>query len=240
MRRREVKSRTRINAALLLVVIGLPLSGCALGRDAGKGKFSEASRADKSSALERAQVSTAATATAANGVGKENWPAAASSGQPYNAQSGSTADLRLPMQLPAIAASTNATSLAADQEVPISSGSPAIVASHAAPAVVRPSVLHVNESNFEQQVLQSDVPVLVDFYAEWCGPCKKLGPVLDELAVESPQAKVVKVNIDDCRQLAARYRVSSVPNLQVFKGGRAVARQEGLASKSRLKSMLEL
>ena len=104
----------------------------------------------------------------------------------------------------------------------------------------QPTVLHANSDSFEQQVLQSETPVLVDFYAEWCGPCKALAPVLDELAAETPQARIVKVNIDDSPEIAARYRVESVPSLLVFKDGRVTAQHSGLTSKSRLKSMLGL
>lgn len=101
-------------------------------------------------------------------------------------------------------------------------------------------VLHANAADFEGQVLRSDVPVLVDFYASWCGPCKALAPTLEEVAVESPRAKVVKVNIDDSPELAARYGVNSVPSLMVFKDGRLVARHEGVVGKTRLKTMLDL
>jgi len=82
--------------------------------------------------------------------------------------------------------------------------------------------------------------VLVDFYATWCGPCKALAPTLEEVAVENPQAKVCKVDIDESPELAARYGVKSIPSLMVFKDGQVVARQNGLPSKNRLKTMLDL
>lgn len=100
-------------------------------------------------------------------------------------------------------------------------------------------VHHVSEPQFEREVLQSTGPVLVDFYAEWCGPCKLLGPVLEELARETPGAKIVKVNIDHAPGVASRYGVNSIPTLIVFRGGQATAGTVGLASKSHLRSLLE-
>jgi thioredoxin 1 len=82
--------------------------------------------------------------------------------------------------------------------------------------------------------------VLVDFYATWCGPCKALAPKLEEVAQESPQAKVIKVNIDDSPELADRYGVKSVPTLIVFRDGQVAAKQRGAVSKARLKTMLEM
>jgi thioredoxin 1 len=101
-------------------------------------------------------------------------------------------------------------------------------------------VLHASEATFDEHVLRAEVPVLVDFYASWCGPCQLLAPTLDLLAAETPQAKVVKIDIDDNPELAARYAVRSVPSLMVFRGGRVVARQSGGASKAQLKTMLGL
>ena len=102
------------------------------------------------------------------------------------------------------------------------------------------TVVHASATTFDEQVLRSDAPVLVDFYASWCGPCKKLAPTLEEVAAESPQAKVVKVNIDESPELAARYGVKSIPSLMVFKDGQVVAKQKGVVSKTRLVAMLDL
>jgi thioredoxin 1 len=102
----------------------------------------------------------------------------------------------------------------------------------------QPKVEHANESNFDQLVLKSDLPVLVDFYADWCGPCRMIAPVLEELAKETPDARIVKVDVDQASQLAARYGVSSIPNLIVFKDGDIATRHVGLASKAQLKSLL--
>jgi thioredoxin 1 len=101
-------------------------------------------------------------------------------------------------------------------------------------------VEHVGAKDFSEQVLSSDVPVLVDFYADWCGPCKQLAPTLDRIARQTPGAKVVKVNIDHSPQLAEEYGVRSVPTVMVFKGGAAVARNTGLADESKLVGMLGL
>jgi thioredoxin 1 len=99
-------------------------------------------------------------------------------------------------------------------------------------------VHHADEANFAEVVLNSDVPVLVDFYADWCGPCRMVAPVLEELARETTDAKIVKVNVDHSPQLAARYGINSIPSLKVFEDGKVVDEQVGLASKIRLKKML--
>ena len=100
-------------------------------------------------------------------------------------------------------------------------------------------VQHVDTSNFEEQVLKSDVRVLVDFYADWCGPCRMVAPVLEEIAGEVPGAKIVKVNVDESPELAMKYGISSIPSLKVFEDGQVVAEQLGMASKARLKALLE-
>lgn len=99
-------------------------------------------------------------------------------------------------------------------------------------------VHHANEANFAEVVLNSDVPVLVDFYADWCGPCRMIAPVLEELARESTDAKIVKVNVDHSPQLAARYGIDSIPSLRVFEDGKVVDEQVGLVNKAQLKKML--
>ena len=102
------------------------------------------------------------------------------------------------------------------------------------------TVHHADESNFDQLVLNSDVPVLVDFYADWCDPCRMLAPVLEELAKETSDARIVKVNVDHAGQLASRYGIESIPSLKVFKDGKVVDEHVGLANKAHLKSLLDI
>jgi thioredoxin 1 len=100
--------------------------------------------------------------------------------------------------------------------------------------------VEVTTENFEQEVLQSDVPVLIDFWAEWCMPCKMIAPVLDEMAEEyDGKLKIGKLNVDEQGELAARYNVVSIPTLMVFKGGEIAGQQIGAAPRERLEELVK-
>ncbi len=97
------------------------------------------------------------------------------------------------------------------------------------------SVLSLTEKIFEKEVLKSNIPVLVDFWAEWCGPCKMIAPIVDEIAKDlQGKLKVAKVNIDDEQDLAAKYNIMSIPTLLIFKGGQPVEMIVGAMSKDQL------
>ena len=104
-----------------------------------------------------------------------------------------------------------------------------------------PLIVTLTQENFSEQVLQSTTPVLVDFWAEWCGPCKMIAPVLDELADEySGKVKIGKFDIMNDQEFAAQYRVSSIPMFLAFKGGQIIGQQLGIAGgKPKLKSLLD-
>lgn len=101
------------------------------------------------------------------------------------------------------------------------------------------SVLTITNENFEQEVIKSDKPVIVDFWAAWCGPCKMLSPVVDQLAEELDGVKVGKINIDEQMDLAEKFNVSSIPCVVVFKNGEEVGRSVGLAPKQKLVDLLK-
>ena len=100
------------------------------------------------------------------------------------------------------------------------------------------SVLHITKENFESEVLHSDVPVLVDFFATWCGPCKMVAPIIDEVAAEREDVKVCKIDVDQEAELAIRYNVSSIPTLMVFSGGDVVKHALGALPKKEILAML--
>ena len=89
------------------------------------------------------------------------------------------------------------------------------------------SAIHINKENFQQEVLHSDKPVLVDFWASWCGPCQMVLPIMDEIADERSDIKVCKINVDEQKELARQFRVMSIPTLAVFKNGEMVNRSTG-------------
>lgn len=100
-------------------------------------------------------------------------------------------------------------------------------------------VISVNSENFETEVLKSEKTVLIDFYADWCGPCKMLSPIVEQFASENENVKVVKVNVDDAQDLAVDYGVMSIPTLVVIKNGQEANRAVGLISKTEIKNLVK-
>ena len=101
------------------------------------------------------------------------------------------------------------------------------------------AVIKLTEANFEQEVMQSDKPVLIDFYADWCGPCQMMGPVVEEISNEVTDAKVCKGNIDEEMAIAQKYGVISIPTFVVIKNGEVTARDMGAKPKSAVLEMLK-
>jgi thioredoxin 1 len=98
--------------------------------------------------------------------------------------------------------------------------------------------LHINKDNFHKEVLNSDKPVLLDFFASWCGPCRMVGPILDEIAEEREDIKVCKVNIDEQPELASRYRIMTIPTLMVLKEGQIIEQSVGAKPKHQILAMV--
>ena len=100
------------------------------------------------------------------------------------------------------------------------------------------SVIHINKENFHQEVIASDKPVLLDFWAPWCGPCRMLAPILDQVAQERSDIKVAKVNVDEEPELAGQFRVYSIPTLAVVKDGQLVHQSAGARPKAQILNMI--
>ena len=100
------------------------------------------------------------------------------------------------------------------------------------------SVLHITKENFENEVLKSDRPVLLDFWASWCGPCRMVSPIIDEIAEKTADKKVCKINVDEQPELAQAFGVMSIPTLVVMKDGEVVGQSVGVKSKEAILHML--
>ena len=100
------------------------------------------------------------------------------------------------------------------------------------------SVVNINMNNFQEEVLNSEKPVLLDFWASWCGPCRMVGPILDEIAAERSDIKVAKVNVDEQPELASKYKIMSIPTLMVIREGKVVNQALGARPKNQILDML--
>ena len=100
------------------------------------------------------------------------------------------------------------------------------------------AILHVNDNEFDREVLQDSGTVLVDFWATWCGPCRMLAPILEELSGQHPELKIVKVDVDENRELALRYDIESIPTLLVFRDGQLAHKSIGFVSREEIEKLI--
>lgn len=101
------------------------------------------------------------------------------------------------------------------------------------------AALHITKNNFQEEVLNSDKPVLIDFWASWCGPCRMVGPIIDDIANERTDIKVCKVNVDEEQELASQFRIMSIPTLVVIKDGKVVNQSMGAKPKAAILALLQ-
>ena len=101
------------------------------------------------------------------------------------------------------------------------------------------AALHITNNNFKEEVLNSDKPVLIDFWASWCGPCRMVGPIIDEIAKENPDIKVCKVNVDEEPELANEFHIMSIPTLVVMKDGQVLRQSMGAKPKAQILDLLK-
>ena len=101
------------------------------------------------------------------------------------------------------------------------------------------ATLHITNNNFKEEVLNSDKPVLIDFWASWCGPCRMVGPIIDEIAKENPDIKVCKVNVDEEPELANEFHIMSIPTLVVMKDGQVLRQSMGAKPKAQILDLLK-
>ena len=101
------------------------------------------------------------------------------------------------------------------------------------------AVIHVNKNNFEQEVLRSDKPVLLDFWASWCGPCRMVAPILDAIAADRNDVTIAKINVDEESELAAQFGIMSIPTLMVVKNGAVVRQAVGAQPRERIEALLK-
>ena len=101
------------------------------------------------------------------------------------------------------------------------------------------SAMHITKQNFQKEVMESEKPVLLDFWASWCGPCRMVAPVLDQISGERPDIKVCKINVDEEQELASAFQIVSTPTLVVVKGGKVVRQSAGARPKEQILAMLQ-